>query len=51
MVLVGFYSLRVFLWALVLGPFDSGGVGSMGSSAIYGIYLVHEGSGDLVSRL
>ena len=28
---------RVFLWALVMGPFDSGGVSSMGAYSEYGI--------------
>ena len=34
---------RVFLWALVMGPFESGGVCSMGPCFVYGIYLVYIG--------
>ena len=33
------YSLRVLLWALVMGPFDSGGVCSMGPYFLYGTWL------------
>ena len=29
--------LRVVLWALVMGPFDSGGVSSLGPCFVYGI--------------
>ena len=28
---------RAFLWALAMGPFDSGGVCSMGPYSVYGI--------------
>ena len=32
---------RVFLWALLVGLFDFGGVCSTGPDSVYGIQLVH----------
>ena len=34
------FGRRVFLWAIDMGPFDSGGVYSMVPSFVYGIQLV-----------
>ena len=34
---------RVFLWALVMGPFDSGGVCSMGPCFVYSVYSAYIG--------
>ena len=31
------FNHRVFLWAVVLGPFDSGGVCSVGLYLVYGL--------------
>ena len=35
--------LRAFLWALVMGPFDSGGVCSMGPSFEFGTEFAYIG--------